>query len=145
MAALEGWRAESRGDAGSAEIGTLFRDWGIATPIALVEALQGAPGLPIIATGGVRSGLDAARALALGATLVGMGFPFLKAASEGVEALRSFLDQMLAELRVAMQLVGAARIADLQRVPVVVTGATREWLELRGFGNELRHLARRGM
>jgi len=145
MAALESLRAESRGDAGTAEVGTLFRDWGIATPIALVEALQGAPGLPIIATGGVRSGLDAARALALGATLVGMGFPFLMAASEGVEALRSFLDQLLAELRVAMQLAGAARIADMQRVPVVVTGATREWLELRGFGNELRHFARRGM
>jgi|SRR5579871_627104 isopentenyl-diphosphate delta-isomerase len=144
MAAMESVRAASRGDTRTAAIGQLFRDWGIATPIAVVESMQGAPGLPIIATGGVRSGLDAARALALGATLVGMGFPFLKAASEGETALREFLEQFLAELRVAMQLSGAATIADLQRAPVVVTGATREWLEQRGFGVELRALARRG-
>jgi isopentenyl-diphosphate delta-isomerase len=145
MAALESVRAAARGDARTAGIGALFHDWGIPTPIALVEAQEGAPGLPILATGGVRSGLDATRALALGATLVGMGFPFLKAASEGAEALRAFLDQFLAELRVAMQLTGARRIADLRQVPVLVTGATREWLELRGFGHDLRRLARRGM
>jgi isopentenyl-diphosphate delta-isomerase len=145
MAAMESVRAQSRGDARAAGIGQLFRDWGIPTPIAVVEARQGAPGLPLISTGGVRSGLDAARALALGATLVGMGFPFLKAASEGEESLRAFLDQFLAELRVAMQLTGAATLADLRRTPVVVTGATREWLDQRGFDQQLRALARRGM
>jgi isopentenyl-diphosphate delta-isomerase len=144
MAAMESQRARSRGDLRTAGIGELFRDWGIPTPIALVEARLGAPGLPIVATGGIRSGLDAARALALGATLVGMGFPFLKAASEGLDALHAFLDGFLAELRVAMQLTGAASISVLRQVPVVVTGATREWLDLRGFDDELRALARRG-
>ena len=143
MAAMESVRAQARGDTGTATIGALFRDWGIATPIAVVETLQGAQGLPVIATGGVRTGLDAARALALGATLVGMGFPFLKAASEGELALRAFLDQFLAELRVAMQLVGAATIRELWRVPVVVGGATRSWLEVRGFEDEVRAMARR--
>ncbi|HKB48773.1 MAG TPA: alpha-hydroxy-acid oxidizing protein, partial [Ktedonobacterales bacterium] len=119
--------------------------WGIATPIAVVEAAQGAPTLPLIATGGVRSGLDAARALTLGARLVGMGFPFLKAASEGEDALRAFMEQFIAELKVAMQLSGANTISALAGVPAVVTGATREWLELRGFGRVLRRLARRGM
>jgi isopentenyl-diphosphate Delta-isomerase len=104
----------------------------------------GAPGLPIIATGGIRSGRDAARALALGATLVGMGFPFLKAASDGMERLHDFLDTFLVELKVAMQLTGAASLSALHDVPVVTTGATREWLDLRGFGDELRALARRG-
>jgi isopentenyl-diphosphate delta-isomerase len=144
MAALETFRAESRGDAQAAAIGAVFRDWGIPTPIAVVEARAGAPGLPIVATGGVRSGLDAARALALGASLVALGFPFLKAASEGETALRTLLEQLLAELRVAMQLVGAATVEDLRRAPVVVSGETRAWLELRGFGDELRQLARRG-
>ncbi|MBF6589228.1 MAG: type 2 isopentenyl-diphosphate Delta-isomerase [Ktedonobacterales bacterium] len=143
MAALESYRAASRGDARTADIGRLFRAWGIVTPIAVVEAGQGAPGLPLIATGGVRSGLDAARALALGATLVGMGFPFLKAASEGERELHDFLERFLAELRVAMQLAGAASVAALQRVPVVVGGAAREWLDLRGFDDALRSLARR--
>jgi isopentenyl-diphosphate Delta-isomerase len=144
MAALESVRAESVGDIRSARIGQLFRDWGIPTPIAVVEARQGAPDVPIISTGGVRSGLDAARAVALGASLVGMGFPFLKAAAEGEAALRDFLEQFLLEFKVAMQLSGAATVDQLQSVPVVITGASREWLDQRGFGDELRALARRG-
>lgn len=145
MAAMESVRAQSRGDGRTAGIGTLFRDWGIPTPIAVVEAHSGAPGLPIISTGGVRSGLDAARALALGATLIGMGFPFLKAASDSEAALHDFIETFLAELRVAMQLTGAASIKGLHHVPVVVGGATRDWLRLRGFGRELREMARRTM
>jgi isopentenyl-diphosphate Delta-isomerase len=145
MAAMESARAQSRGDTGSARIGMIFRDWGIATPIALLETRQAAPGLPAISTGGVRSGLDAARALALGATLIGMGFPFLKAASESREAVKNFLEQFLAELRVAMQLAGAATVSDLQQAPVVVLGETRGWLEQRGFGAVLSAQAQRGM
>jgi isopentenyl-diphosphate delta-isomerase len=144
MAAMEAYRARDRGDSSTAAIGELFRDWGIPTPIALVETRAEAPQLPVIATGGIRSGLDAARALALGATVVAIGQPFLKAASEGEAPLRAFLDQFLLELRVAMQLAGAATIADLGRAPVVVGGETRAWLELRGFEETLRTLARRG-
>jgi isopentenyl-diphosphate delta-isomerase len=144
MAAMETVRAQERGDSGAIRIGTLFRDWGIPTPIAVVEATAGAPGLPIIATGGVRSGLDAARALALGASLVGMGFPFLKAASEGLDAVRGFLGEFVNELKVAMQLAGAGSVQALRDVPVVVGGATRDWLDLRGFDDMLRQFARRG-
>jgi isopentenyl-diphosphate delta-isomerase len=144
MAAMEAHRAEDRGDDQTAAIGALFRDWGIPTPISLVETRTAAPELPIIATGGVRSGLDVARALALGATLVAMGFPFLKAASEGEEALRRFFEGVVAELRVAMQLVGGQTVAELARMPVVLTGPTREWLDVRGFDEQVRALARRG-
>jgi isopentenyl-diphosphate Delta-isomerase len=145
MAAMETVRAQSRGDTRTAGIGQLYRGWGIATPIALIETRLGAPGLPVIATGGVRSGLDGARALALGATLIGMGRPFLAAASESLDALRDFLEQFLAELRVAMQLTGAASVAEMRRRPVVVTGMTRDWLTARGFTSQLDKLARRGM
>lgn len=145
MAAMEAQRAQDRGDHTAGAIGALFRDWGIATPIAVVEAHAGAPDLPITATGGVRSGLDAARALALGATLIGMGFPFLKAAATSEAAVREFLEQFLAELRVAMQLTGSASIAELRRAPVIVMGQTREWLRMRGFGETLYAMAQRGM
>lgn len=144
MAAMESVRAASRGDQRTAGIGQLFRDWGIPTPIAVVEARAAAPGLPLISTGGVRTGLDAARALALGAALVGMGFPFLKAASKSEAAIHDFLEQFLAELRIAMHLSGAATVKSLHHVPVVVTGDSAAWLKLRGFGRELRALARRG-
>lgn len=141
MAAMEAARSRSRGDERTMNIGLLYRDWGIATPIGVVEA--GTAHLPLISTGGVRNGLDIARALALGATLVGMGFPFLKAASESYEAVCELLETVIAELKVAMQLSGASTIAQLRQVDVVLTGETREWLTMRGFEEELKEMAQR--
>lgn len=141
MPAIETARSQSRGADLAANIGQLYRDWGIPTPIAVVEATTA--GLPLIATGGIRNGLDAARALALGASLVGMGYPFLKAASESYESVCTLLETTIAQLKVALQLSGAASIAQLRETDVVVTGATREWLTLRGFEDELKALAQR--
>jgi isopentenyl-diphosphate delta-isomerase len=141
MAAMEAARSESRGDERMLRIGQLYRDWGIPTPIAVVEAATAH--LPLIATGGVRSGLDIARALSLGASLVGMGFPFLKAASESYEKVCELLETVIAELKVAMQLSGAASVAQLSEVDVVVTGETRAWLQQRGFEDVLTGMAQR--
>lgn len=141
MSAMEAVRSTERGDERAHAIGALYRDWGIPTPISLVEA--GSAGLPLIATGGVRSGLDIARALALGASLVGMAFPFLKAASVGFEAVCELIEGLIAELTVAMQLSGAASVAELRQVPVVISGESYHWLRLRGFEEELNALARR--
>jgi isopentenyl-diphosphate delta-isomerase len=141
MSALEAGRSAERGTGRARAVGVLYRDWGIPTPISVVEA--GVAGLPLIATGGVRSGLDAARALALGASLVGMAFPFLKAASESFEAVCELIERLILELKVAMQLSGAASISELRQVDVVVTGETFHWLRLRGFESELYALAQR--
>jgi isopentenyl-diphosphate delta-isomerase len=137
MSALEAARSQSQ----AKTIGLLYRDWGIATPIAVVESMVAQ--LPIIATGGVRNGLDVARALALGATLVGIGYPFLKAASESYEKVCELLESVVAELKVAMQLSGSATIAQLRQADIVVTGASREWLTLRGFEDDLKSMAQR--
>ncbi len=141
MSAMEAARAQSRGDEQAANTGLVFRDWGIATPICVVEA--GVARLPLISTGGVRTGLDSARALALGATIVGMGFPFLKAASESYEKVCALLETVIAELKVAMQLSGAASIAEMRQTDIVVTGETRNWLTLRGFETDLKGMAQR--
>ncbi len=141
MSVMEAERSRSRGDEQTMNIGLLYRDWGIATPIAVVEASTAR--LPLISTGGVRNGLDIARALALGATLIGMAFPFLKAASESYEKVCELLEGLVAEMKVAMQLSGAANIEQLSQVDVVVTGETREWLMLRGFEAELKGMAQR--
>jgi isopentenyl-diphosphate delta-isomerase len=141
MAAMEEARSLERGAEQARAIGALYRDWGIPTPISLVES--GHAGLPLIATGGVRSGLDIARALALGASLVGMAFPFLKAASESFQAVCEVMDSFIQQLKVAMQLTGSPDIAALRQVSLVVTGETYHWLNLRGFEETLQHLARR--
>src|SRR5712691_1964031 len=141
MSAIGAARSQSRGDERTMNIGLLYRDWGIATPIAVVEA--GVAHLPLISTGGVRSGLDIARALALGATLVGMGFPFLKAASESYEKVCELLETVVSELKVAMQLSGATSIEQLQQVDIVVTGKTLNSLTMRGFEETLKSMAQR--
>jgi isopentenyl-diphosphate delta-isomerase len=141
MSAMESERSANRGDERSRAIGALYRDWGIPTPISLIES--GPTNLPLIATGGVRSGLDIARALALGASLVGVAFPFLKAASESFEAVCELTEGLIAELKVAMQLSGAASVADMRSVDVVVSGETYHWLRLRGFEETLQKLAQR--
>ena len=141
MSALEAERSKARGDARTHNIGLLFRDWGIATSVSIIEAKVAR--LPLIATGGVRTGLDMARALTLGATLVGIGFPFLKAASQSYDAVCELLETIVAELKVAMQLSGAASIEQLQQTDIVVTGETRNWLSMRGFEEGLRSMAQR--
>ena len=141
MSAMEAARSEARGDERTRNLGLLFRDWGIATPVSIVEA--SVAHVPLIATGGVRNGLDMARALAMGATLAGMGFPFLKAASESYEAVCELVEGIVAELKVAMQLSGAVSIEQLQHADIVVTGETRNWLTMRGFEEELKAMARR--
>lgn len=141
MSAMEAERSKARGDERTHTLGMLFRDWGIATPVSIVEAKVAH--LPLISTGGVRTGLDMARALALGATLVGIGFPFLKAASQSYDAVCELLETIVAELKVAMQLSGAATIEQLQQTDIVVTGETRNWLTMRGFEDELKSMAQR--
>ncbi len=124
--AVETHRAEGSARA----LGQSFWDWGIPTAASLV--LVADKGLEtVIATGGVASGLDIARALALGAHAVGIARPVLQALmTGGDEAAHAFLDGIESELRAAMLLVGAADIAALRRAPRLLTGELREWASM---------------
>jgi isopentenyl-diphosphate delta-isomerase len=93
--------------------------------------------LPVIASGGIRNGVDASKALALGASLVSATYPFLEPATKGSEAVKKALGYLVEEVRNAMFLVGANSVRKLQKVPVVVTGKTAERLKLRGFQPEV--------
>jgi isopentenyl-diphosphate delta-isomerase len=93
----------------------VFAGWGIPTADSLRMAREGAPGLPLIASGGLRSGLDAAKAIALGADLAGFAAPVLRAAADGEAAAHELLAALIEELRIAMFCTGSPNLAALKR------------------------------
>ncbi len=120
---VEALRAEPAGRA----LGESLWDWGV--PTAASVAYCSGEGLVTIATGGVKTGLDVARAIALGATAAGIARPVYMALSEGgAEAAERYLDAVERELRAVMLLVGAKDVAALRRAPRIVTGELRDWL-----------------
>lgn len=96
-----------------------FMDWGIPTATCLRMARESVPGVPMIASGGLRTGLDAAKAIALGADLAGFAGPLLRAASDGQDAAHEMLGTIVDELRLAMFGVGAGTIEALSRTPMM--------------------------
>ena len=126
FAAVEHYRALDQGAEREARVGRTFWDWGIPSPVSVLEL---APlGLPVVASGGVRSGLDVARAIALGATAAGTAGGMLRAASTSFEETKKELETLVHELRVAMFLTGSKTVAELRASPYLVTGETRPWL-----------------
>jgi isopentenyl-diphosphate Delta-isomerase len=109
-------RIEAR-RASEADLGEIFAGWGIPTPES-IQALHTVPGITVIGSGGIRSGLDAAKALALGADLVGLAQPFLEAAVESPEAVVARIDRIVRELKIAMFCVGARTLAELRKTPI---------------------------
>ncbi len=134
-AAVEYHRAKKHGNHLAESLGMSLWDWGIPTAISLIEVVESVD-IPVIASGGIRSGEDAAKALALGASLVGFASPILGPALKGPKSVKSYLNLMITHLRNVMFLVGASSIENLRGVPLVITGRTAEWLRVRGFNPE---------
>ncbi len=118
-----------------------FWDWGIPTAVSLIETVQTVK-LPVIASGGLRSGTDIAKALALKASLTSISQPILQTAVKSAKDTEDKLSCLIEELRNALFLVGAEKIDELTKIPVVITGKTGEWLQTRGFN--LQKYAKRG-
>jgi isopentenyl-diphosphate Delta-isomerase len=110
-AKVEAGRAQ---DPKQRRLGQTFSDWGIPTAECLVQVRSVAPTIPLIASGGLRNGLDAAKAIALGADLAGMALPFLMAAHDSEAALHELMEILTAELTTAMFCSGAANLTMLR-------------------------------
>jgi len=98
---------------------TAFAAWGIPTEEAIVSVRQALPDIQLIASGGVRSGVDIAKAIALGADLGAFGQPLLAAALESSAKVIEFIAGVIHELKVSMLCVGAADLTALRKAPLV--------------------------
>lgn len=106
--------------------GAVFRDWGIPTAGSLLQVRR--LGLTTIASGGIRSGLDVARAIALGASLAGVALPVYQAyRNGGVAAAGAWIDRLIHELKIAMLLTGSKDLARLGRAAQILGPRLQAW------------------
>jgi isopentenyl-diphosphate delta-isomerase len=110
-AKVEGERAT---DARQRRLGQTFAEWGLSTAHCIQAVRAAHSTVPLIASGGLRTGLDMAKAIALGADLAGMAYPFLTAAHESEEALYELVDILLAELKTVLFCTSSKTLADLR-------------------------------
>lgn len=116
-ARVESERAQ---DALQRRLGATFANWGIPTAECITTIRAITPDLPLIASGGLRNGLDVAKTIALGADLGGMALPFLQAAAESEGALSNLVDALIAEMTTVLFCTGSPTLADLRNPGVLV-------------------------
>ena len=102
-----------RGAGADDDIGMTFQDWGIPTPRALADLAPLRDHATLIASGGIRSGIDMVKALALGASLCGLASPFLQPATVSHEAVIAAIERLRKEFRTAMFLTGVGSVDGL--------------------------------
>ncbi len=105
-------------------LGRTFADWGLTTAESIIQVRHATADLPIVASGGIRTGLDVAKCLALGANVAGMASPVLRAAVEGDEAVVAFLRTVTAEIRAVLFGVGAENLAAFKAQSRLMLGGT---------------------
>jgi isopentenyl-diphosphate delta-isomerase len=110
-AKIEGERAT---DFRQRRLGTTFTNWGLPTAECLTQVSELAPDIPLIASGGLRDGLDVAKAIALGADLAGLAWPFLQAAADSQESLDRLAEVLIAELTAVLFCTGNTNLTELQ-------------------------------
>jgi isopentenyl-diphosphate Delta-isomerase len=118
-AKVEGERAT---DARQSRLGQTFAEWGLSTAECIQEVRAVDAKIPLIASGGLRTGLDVATAIALGADLAGMAYPFLTAAHESEDALDELVEILLAELKTVLLCTGNVDLAALRQTQLISNG-----------------------
>jgi isopentenyl-diphosphate Delta-isomerase len=115
-ARVESERAQ---DAKQRRLGNTFADWGLPTADCITGIREIAPKVPLIASGGLRNGLDVAKCLALGADLAGLALPFLQAANLGEDALDELADILIAEIKTVLFCTGQPNLSTLKSSSVL--------------------------
>lgn len=102
---------------GQSRLGDLFDEWGIPTSESIVQCRE-VKGIKVIGSGRIRNGIEIAKAIALGADLVGVALPFLRPAMESTEAVEENLRGLIGELKIAMFCTGSQDIRQLKSAPL---------------------------
>ena len=141
-AAVEYYRTKSLTDDKNLRLGESFWDWGISTAISIFETKNAiSESMNLIATGGIHSGQDIAKSIALGADVAATAGHILGSAQKSDKVLLDTLNLMMSELKYSMLLTGSKTINELKITNLVVSGKTAEWLNARGYNTS--NLARR--
>jgi len=118
-AGIEKIRADQHNEYLKSQLGELFWDWGIPTALSIL-LVSNSVRIPVIASGGLRNGLEIAKCLILGANVCAMAFPFLKRASKSEEELEKFTQLILSEIRATMFLLGAKDVHSLKNTRYIL-------------------------
>ncbi len=103
-------------------------NWGIPTPVSIIEC-RGSVSLPLIATGGIRNGIQIAKAIALGADIVGMAGGVLRAIADDERTVEEYLERVIRELKIVMFLLGCQETNELLNVKKIYTGDLKNWID----------------
>jgi isopentenyl-diphosphate Delta-isomerase len=123
---------------------SFFNQWGIPTAVSIVEAKNCQYPITVIGSGGIRTSLEIAKAISIGASGVGMAGVFLKTLLEdGVDTLIKKINVLHQELSIIMTALGASNLDELQSVPVIFRGDTHHWLTERGI--DTKQYSQRGL
>ncbi len=113
-----------------ARVGAEYSSWGIPTAAAIASVRRAVgPDVRLVASGGLRTGLDAAKVLTLGADVAGMALPLFRAQQEGgIQGAERALNLILASLKQALVLTGSRTCGELRQKPRVILGELKDWL-----------------
>ncbi|MEM2347271.1 MAG: type 2 isopentenyl-diphosphate Delta-isomerase [Sulfolobales archaeon] len=128
-AKIEMFRARLKNDRIKERVASELLGWGIPTAASIIEVRNGAPTSTLIASGGIRTALDVIKALRLGADLVGMALPILKAYYSG--KLIEYLKGLSNSIKALMLLSGSKNVAELRGKPVVIYDPLKSWITQR--------------
>ncbi|MEM0057025.1 MAG: type 2 isopentenyl-diphosphate Delta-isomerase [Candidatus Geothermarchaeota archaeon] len=134
-ALVEAHRSLYRNNRFLAEIAKTFSTWGIPTAASLIEVLS-VVNIPVIASGGIRNGIDVVKSLVLGAKMAGLAHPFIKEYFRGPTHLERLIDKLIFEIKTTMFLVGAKDVPSLKNAEYVIIGNLLQWIKWRGLYNK---------
>lgn len=130
---IEEYRLRERNESKKASLGETFKNWGVPTAVSILEAKKYAKDedIEIIASGGIRNGIDIAKSLAIGADFAGFALPFLRSLDKGIEMVEKLVERIKLELRVALFLTGSKTIEELKVKEPVLLPPLTNWINQR--------------